>query len=166
MATHGKTPRNESPPRVALIVETSTAFGRKLLCGVAAYIRENGPWSVYFGERSSHDAVPQWLKHWRGDGIISRIASPEIVGLVAGMRLPVVDLNEQLAGFGVPLISNDHAAVGRMAAGHLLDRGFKSFGYVGHSGLFWSDRRGTGIQANGARRRRLLRRISGKGGDG
>ncbi len=130
------------PPRVALVVETSTSFGRRLLCGVAAYIRENGPWSVYLGERSAADPVPLWLKQWSGDGIISRIASPEIREVIANTHVQVVDLNEQLGGLGVPLISNDHAAIGRLAAQHLMERGFTRFGYVGHRGLYWSDRRG------------------------
>jgi len=127
---------------VALVIETSTSFGRRLLCGIAAHIRENAPWSVYFGERTAHDPVPDWLKEWSGDGIISRIASPEIRQVVASTHVPVVDLNEQMADLGVPLISNDHAAIGRAAARHLLERGFTRFGYVGHTGLYWSDRRG------------------------
>lgn len=130
------------PPRVALIVETSTSFGRRLLCGIAGYIRENLPWAVYFGERAVNDPVPLWLKDWTGDGIISRVACPEIREVLATKAIPVVDLNEQLGGLGVPLISNDHAAVGRLAAEHLLKRGFRKFGYVGHAGHFWSDRRG------------------------
>src|SRR4051812_38515209 len=91
-----------APPRVALIVETSTSFGRTLLCGIAAYMRENAPWSVYFGERAVDDPVPPWLKQWTGDGIISRVGVPEIRQIVANSRVPVVDLNEQLGGLGVP----------------------------------------------------------------
>lgn len=130
-----------NPPRVALIIETSTSFGRRLLCGIAAYIRENSPWSVYFSERSVHDPLPPWLKNWSGDGIISRIASPEIREVVVNTDIPVVDLNEQLGDLGVPLVSNDHAIVGRLAAHHLLQRGFTQFGFVGHSGNVWSDQR-------------------------
>jgi LacI family transcriptional regulator len=130
-----------SPRRVALVIETSTTFGRRLLSGIAAYVRENGPWSVYFGERTAHDPVPRWLDAWKGDGIISRVASPEIREVIAGSGIPVVDLNEQMIGLGVPLISNDHAAIARTAAAHLLERGFTHFGYVGHAGLYWSDRR-------------------------
>jgi LacI family transcriptional regulator len=133
--------RPSSPPRVALVIETSTSFGRKLLCGVAAYVRENGPWSVYFGERTAHDPVPHWLKAWKGNGIISRVASPEIREFIAGSDIPVVDLNEQMGDLGVPLISNDHEAIAAGAAAHLLQRGFTQFGYVGHAGLYWSDRR-------------------------
>ena len=115
--------RRSDPPRVALIVETSTSFGRRLLCGIAEYIRENAPWSVYFGERSVYDPVPPWLKKWAGDGIIARVASPEIAEVVANMVIPIVDLEEQLRGLGVPLISNDHRAIGRLAAEHLLQVG-------------------------------------------
>jgi len=133
--------RNKKLPRVALIVETSTLFGRRLLSGIAQYMRENGRWSVYFTDRAVNDSTPSWIAKWRGDGIISRIASPEIRGVVANRRIPVVDLNEQLGGLGMPLISNDHAAIGRMAAQHLLDRGFQQFAYLGHAGHRWSDRR-------------------------
>jgi LacI family transcriptional regulator len=135
------TERRTAPPRVALVIETSTSFGRRLLCGIAAYVRENGPWSVYFGERTAHDPVPDWLKSWKGDGIISRVASPEIRKVIAATGIPVVDLNEQCGDLGVPMISNDHAAIASTAAAHLLQRGFTNFGYVGHGGLYWSDRR-------------------------
>jgi len=129
------------PPHVALIVETSTSFGRRLLYGISEYLRENSPWTVYFTERSVYDPIPPWLTKWTGDGIISRVESPEIREVVAGTNVPVVDLNEQSRGLAVPLITTDHSAIGRMAAGQLLARGFTRFGYVGHPGLFWSDRR-------------------------
>src|SRR4051794_35634197 len=97
-------------PRVALIVETSTTFGRRLLSGVAQYIRENGPWSVFFTDRAVNDSAPRWIATWKGDGIISRIASPEIRQFLAHGQIPVVDLNEQLGDLGAPQISNDHLA--------------------------------------------------------
>jgi LacI family transcriptional regulator len=96
---------------------------------------------MYFGERTANDAVPEWLNAWRGDGIISRVASPEIREIIATTGVPAVDLNEQLGGLGVPLITNDHAAIAAAAATHLLERGFTRFGYLGHAGLYWSDRR-------------------------
>lgn len=149
-ANRSRGPRKQSgsfntkkePPRVALIVETSTLFGRRVLSGVAQYMRENGPWSVYFTDRAVNDSTPSWIATWRGDGIITRIASPEIRGIIASRGIPAVDLNEQLGGLGMPLISNDHDAIGRMAAQHLLDRGFQQFAYIGNPGHRWSDQRG------------------------
>lgn len=134
-------------PRVALIVETSTLFGRRLMSGIAQYIRETRPWSIHFNERSVGEASPSWVESWRGDGIITRVGSPEIRNAIRDKTIPVVDLNEQMSGMGIPLISNDHGAIGRMAADHLLDRGFQQFAFIGFSGHKWSDgRRDTFIQ--------------------
>lgn len=127
--------------RVALIVETSTLFGRRLLGGIAQYMRENGQWSVFFTDRAVNDRTPTWLSNWKGDGIISRVASSEIRKIVSKLAIPVVDLNEQLGSLGVPTVSNDHSAIGHLAATHLLERGFRQFGFLGHPGHPWSDKR-------------------------
>jgi LacI family transcriptional regulator len=87
------------------MIETSTYFGRTLLLGIAQYIRENGPWSLFFTDRGGNDPIPSWLDSWTGHGIISRLPSPDIREIVARKRIPVVDLNEQMGDMGVPLIS-------------------------------------------------------------
>lgn len=128
-------------PRVALLIETSTLFGRRLLHGIAQYLRENQRWSIYLTDRAVNEVTPHWIASWEGDGIISRVPSPGIREILSKRRIPTVDLNEQLGALGVPMISNDHAAIGRMAAKHLLDRGFQQFAFLGHDGYRWSDRR-------------------------
>lgn len=138
--------KHTGPPHVALIVETSTAFGRGVLRGVGIYIRENGPWSVYVEQRSIYDPAPSWLKRWDGDGIISRAAYPDLAQLVLRTGIPTVDLQEQVLDMGLPRIVNDNAAIGRMAADHLLERGFKHFGFLGHPSIGWSDDRRKGFQ--------------------
>ncbi|QEE27432.1 DNA-binding transcriptional regulator [Terriglobus albidus] len=141
----GKLSRQGGPDaplyRVALVIETSTQFGRTLLGGIAQYIRETGPWSVLFTDRAVNDAPPAWLCDARVDGIITRVPSPAIREIVTRKGVPVVDLNEQTADLGIPQISNDHSAVSRMAADHLLKRGYQNFAFIGHSGHSWSDER-------------------------
>ena len=137
---------NRPPPEVALLIETSTTYGRNLLRGVSIYVRENGPWSVRFEQRSIHESPPSWLKRWRGDGILSRLADPAIAEFASSTGIPVVDLNEQIADLGLPLVFNDERSIGRMAAQHLLDRGFTQFGYIGQKGGYWSDERLAGFQ--------------------
>jgi LacI family transcriptional regulator len=122
-----------------VVIETSHSYGREIFRGITRYIRENDPWSVFFVERSLCDGVPKWLRKWSGHGIITRIGTPDIVTFLSQRNIPVVDLNQQLTGLSVPQISNDHAAIGRMAAEHLLQRGFSRFGYIGHNGMTWSD---------------------------
>ena len=55
-------------PRVALLIETSRAYGRDLLVGIAQYVRVNGPWSIEFEEG---DPVPQDIREQiKGDPLI------------------------------------------------------------------------------------------------
>jgi len=138
--------RRTGVPRVALIIETSLAYGRGLLHGVARYVRESGPWSIYLEQRSLYDPAPPWLTDWKGDGVITRASSPDVAKLVVDIGVPTVDLNEEVIGLGLPLIYNDHREIGKMAASHLLDRGFKHFGFIGYRNIDWSDRRQEGFQ--------------------
>jgi LacI family transcriptional regulator, galactose operon repressor len=39
------------PKRVMLLIETSRAYGRGCLLGVAAYVRSHGRWSIVHIER-------------------------------------------------------------------------------------------------------------------
>ncbi len=128
-------------PHVALIVETSTAYGRAILSGISQYVREHGPWTVYIEQRSLQDAAPPWLARWDGDGIIARASTPKSARQLLKTGVPTVDLNDQVRGLGLPQIHSDHAAIARLAAEHLLERGFRHFAYFGFPVFEWSVRR-------------------------
>ena len=128
-------------PHVALIVETSTAYGRAILSGISQYVREYGPWTVYIEQRSLQDPAPPWLERWNGDGIIARASTPQSARKLAKTGVPTVDLNDQVRGLGLPQIHSDHAAIARLAADHLIDRGFRHFAYFGFPIFEWSVRR-------------------------
>ena len=106
--------RRRSPlPHVALIVETSTAYGRAILSGISQYVREHGPWTVYIEQRSLQDPAPPWLERWDGDGIIARASTPKSARKLLRTGIPTVDLNDQVRGLGLPQIHSDHAAIAR-----------------------------------------------------
>ena len=135
-----KTPRS-ALPHVALIVETSTAYGRAILSGISQYVREHGPWTVYIEQRSLQDPAPPWLERWHGDGIIARASTPQSARKLLKTGVPTVDLNDQVRGLGLPQIHSDHAAIARLAADHLIERGFRHFAYFGFPVFEWSVRR-------------------------
>ncbi len=128
-------------PHVALIVETSTAFGRAILEGISQYVREHGPWTVYIEQRSLHDEMPPWIDRWNGDGIIARASTPQSACKLLETGVPTVDLNDQVRDLGLPQLHADHAAIARLAAEHLLERGFRHFAYFGFPVFEWSVRR-------------------------
>ena len=134
-------------PRVALIVETSLASGRDILCGIARYLRAHGPWSIYHEPRSLEESVPPWLLDWRGDGIIARIQNRPIAEAVIAAGLPVVDVLGLVPGLPIPLVHVDDQAIARLGAEHLVERGFRHFGYCAVEGANWSDARQAGFEA-------------------
>lgn len=128
-------------PRVALLVESSRAYGRGLLHGIAEYIRLHGPWSIYLAELGLGDAPPGWLDGWQGDGVIARIENRRIARALCELRVPAVDLRGLLRDLEIPIIATDDVAVARMAFGHFLERGYRNFAFCGFVGADYSDKR-------------------------
>jgi LacI family transcriptional regulator len=133
-------------PRVALLIESSRSYGRELLIGIAKYVRIHGPWSVEFEEGDPVEHFPKWFSRWEWDGIIARASTPAIAGAVARTGAPVVDLSGSLPDSPFPRIRSDEDAVGRMAAEHLIKRGFRNFAFCGFHGADWSDLRRAGFE--------------------
>src|SRR5262245_37555971 len=127
-----------SRPRVALIVETSLAPGREILRGVARYVREDALWSLAHEPRALEESVPSWLKRWRGDGIIARVQDRAVARAIAAVGVPTVDVLGVVEGLSFPLVHTDDRAIGRLGAEHLLDQGFRQFGFFGIEGENWS----------------------------
>lgn len=126
-------------PRVALVVETSMVPGRGMLRGIAEYAREHGPWSIYCEPRGLDHTPPAWLRRWRGDGIIARLSSRQLTAAVAKTGVPVVDTLGVAPDPNFPIVHPDDWAIGRMAAAHLLERGFRHFAFCGVRAI-WSQR--------------------------
>jgi LacI family transcriptional regulator len=122
--------------RVLLFVETSAGYGRKILEGIGRYVREHGPWSVFFEERGLEESPPDWLGRWRGDGIISRTATPAMAAALKAKRLPVVELLGDRPD-QPSKVHGDNVAGGRMAAEHLLACGLRHFAFFAFGEAWW-----------------------------
>jgi LacI family transcriptional regulator len=134
-------PRIGKHTHVALIVETSNEYARGLLRGIKAYIREHKPWSIYLGEQSRGHIDLSWLQDWKGSGIIARIENPEIAEAVRSLGVPAVDLSASRWIPELPCVETNNDSIARLAAQHLLERGFKQFGFCGDASFAWSRQR-------------------------
>lgn len=141
-------------PHVLLIVETAMAFGRGVLEGISRYLVENPPWSVQLDLRELLVSPPAWLRHWDGDGIITRSTTPEMADIILEWGIPTVNLTDIYGDQRLPTIWNDHDAIGRMAADHLIGRGLSRFAFCGFSDHYWSARRHRGFAVALAKRGR------------
>jgi LacI family transcriptional regulator len=128
-------------PRVALMIETSTVYGRKVLQGITRYLRSHRSWSIFLEQREVDTVPPGWLRTWQGNGVISRWSSPRAADSLIRPDLAAVDISDRRPPFGLARINSDDRAIGRLAAEHLLERGFPSYACCGFSGELWAVRR-------------------------
>ena len=114
------------------------ASGRQLLQGIARYARENGSWVTCHEPGHMQDSLPGWVKHWRGEGIIARVRSRQMATALGALRIPVVDVLGGCPHPKIPLVQVNDESVARLAARHLMDRGFRHFAFCGIQGSFWA----------------------------
>ncbi|MBN1123884.1 MAG: DNA-binding transcriptional regulator [Sedimentisphaerales bacterium] len=126
-------------PKVILLVETSRAFGRELLYGIARYSRSHGPWTFYKETGGLERSISK-LKNWGADGIIMR--NPKRSEELTAMGLPtILVIHRREDNLPFPRLITDGVATARVAAEHMLDRGFRNFAFCGFDEMSWSTER-------------------------
>jgi LacI family transcriptional regulator len=127
-------------PRVILLIESSRASGRNLLTGIAAYARHHGPWAFYWEPAGLEQARPN-LKSLDAQGIILR--DVDAVEEVVDLGIPAIVIGHSRPEIpGLVNVVTDSEAIGKLAAEHLLERGFRHFAYCGYTDTPWSQTRG------------------------
>jgi len=106
--------------------------------GIIAYQREHDLWSIYVGEQERGAKPPAWLRNWKGDGIIARIETEAIASVVRRTHLPVVDVSAARKVRNIPWVETDDRELARLAARHLIDRGFRNLAFCGEPLFNWS----------------------------
>lgn len=131
--------------RVALLIETASTYGRSILEGVAKYQKTRARWSTFLDERELGAEPPDWLLQRPWDGILCRTTTPELAQRIRRQQIPTVDLNDLNDNLGLPRIQSDMKTIGRMAAAHLFERGFRNFAFCGFGNQTWSAERQEGF---------------------
>ena len=131
MATRKSSRPVKGLPRVTVLVDTSTGWGRQLIGGITNYAQKHGPWHMSVEPRGRSDPM-RLPKDWDGDGIIARIATPKLAGDLRSRKVPTVNISGiELDGFHFPRVSTDYGFVAELVAEHFRSRGFRRFAYVG-----------------------------------
>lgn len=131
MSSHRARPN----PRVAVLVDTSTSWGRRLHVGIHNYDREHGPWQLFVEPRGMEEKL-RVPAGWRGDGIIARVGSVAMAEELQALGVPVVNVSGiELPKASFPRVTTDLKASAELAAKHFLERGFKHFAYFSLVGL-------------------------------
>lgn len=122
---------NSPQRRVALLIESSRAYAREVIRGIAQHNREHQNCLLEFTPRGLEDPPPAWLKSWQGDGILARVNDRRMAGALRRKGLPVVDLRRLISAKGIPRIGPDDAEACRLVWEHFRQRGFARFAFVG-----------------------------------
>jgi len=126
--------------RIVLLLETSRAFGRQLIIGIARYSRLNGPWSFYKEPIDLKSSIPH-LTNWKPHGIIMRdsLITKELLKL----KIPtILAIHDSKYPKDLPVIKTDSISIAKMASEHLLEKGLKNFAFCGFDTYDWSKERG------------------------
>ena len=125
--------------RIVLLVETSRAFGRQLIMGIAHYSKLHGPWSFYKEPIDLKSSIPH-LTSWNPDGIIVRdsLITKELLRL----KIPtILAIHDSKYSQNLPVIKTDSYSIAKIASEHLIEKGFKNFAYCGFDNYDWSKER-------------------------
>src|SRR6516164_11367460 len=121
------------PPRVAVLIETSTSWGSQAVRGIVDYVRSRSHWVFLVDWRGLHEQL-RLPDNWHGDGIIARVTTRSLARQIESSGMPAVNISwSTVPGSRLPQVASDEVAVSRLAAEHFLERGFRQFAYVGHS---------------------------------
>jgi LacI family transcriptional regulator len=116
---------------VALLIDTSTSWGIRLIKGIIQYAHEAGDWLIHVEPRGRYERlhVPAG---WAGDGIIARINWKTLADEIIASELPAVNVSwYPFAGPRIARCTVDERQTGRMAAEYFLSNGHQQFAYCG-----------------------------------
>lgn len=134
-AKRSKASLGHSRRRVAVLVDTSTTWGRAVLRGINTYRLQHEQWEIFVEARGLEERL-RVPPGWNGDGIIARVSTLEMARELRAMRIPVVNVSGiEIPEATFPRVTTDLPASARLAATHLLERGFRHFAYFGLVGL-------------------------------
>ena len=117
--------------RVAVAVDLQWPYKRhhEVFAGAHRYAQEQGGWK-FIPDLYAELTLESKRSKAAYDGIIGRV-TPQLAGAARSAGVPLVNVWHASPVNDAPLVTPDFEAAGRMAAEHLLARGFERFGFLG-----------------------------------
>lgn len=117
-----------------ILLETGTAWGRRVISGVLEYAQQHGPWHITLQPRGPGENI-MLPPDWHGDGIIGRIATTVTAKNVIAAGVPVVNTSiVELPGVNFPRVQTTLGEQSKMALELFQRKGLRNFAYVGNPG--------------------------------
>jgi len=78
--------------RIAVLVDTSSGWGRRVIRGIANYGLKHGPWQLSVDEIGINEAM-HLKPDWQGHGIIARVSDKRLLNELVASGKPVVNVS-------------------------------------------------------------------------
>lgn len=115
---------------IALSIEEPYPQHQAVFQGIQRFAREHSHWVCEIDQHPAYQ--PQRRQYLRSyDGVIAR-STPQLKRRLDKLGIPLVNTNFQQHLHGLPGVYRDPVATGRIAAEHLIERGFKRFAVYFH----------------------------------
>ena len=121
--------------KIVLILHTKHAFDRKVLDGIASYVRENGGWEVEIEEDFLRRISSAGKDAIQADGIIAHLSDPALAEKVASLEVPTVAFGGGVGlwgdQYGIPHVASDVSAISRVVLEHFTRMRLNNLAFCG-----------------------------------
>ena len=125
--------------KVLVILPTDKFLQRQILEGILEYGHTRGPWQFHFETGSRYEQGLARLRRWGCTGVIALVHEHQQMARILATKTPSVFINPPPTPGGAAakpprrttFVNRVQEDVGKSAAEYFLDRGFRSFAFVG-----------------------------------
>lgn len=112
------------------------SYGLSIMRGAATYVAEESDWELARTQSVVGDSLREPV-----DGIIAQLQTREQAEAMRAQGLVVVNVSHMLEDYPYPRVGPDDEAIARLAADHLVERGYSTFSFFGIDAHWYSRQR-------------------------
>ncbi|WP_111978037.1 XylR family transcriptional regulator [Algibacillus agarilyticus] len=120
--------------KVTLLFNANKGYDRKIIQGIAKYIRAGVKWQLFIEE----DLITRLerLAKWQGDGIIADLDDPKIVDFVLSKNITTIGIGGSYQDVtlyppNIPYIATNNDAIAKLAVEYFLNLGYQNLAFYG-----------------------------------
>ena len=126
--------------KILLLVESSSAYGRKIAFGISKYAKERGDWTLHIEDRDVFSIPLQLAQGWKGDGIITRTSRASLRNTLSRLSCPIVELLGVHSGQMREVMPDTYRGM-ELCIKHYQDKQISSIAYYGFGRNWWIEER-------------------------
>lgn len=118
-------------PRIAILVDTATSWGRRTVRGILDYTLQHGSWDVWVAPKGQNETFSLPAEE-QFDGVIARVSTKALQDELVSSKLPIVNVSGiQFQKSPFPRVCVDQRMCAALALEHFKSRALRHLAYVG-----------------------------------